>query len=183
LLAGARAVAGLGASSGSAGTTMVTIPADVTAGSYCLIAKADADGVVVETQEGNNVTARNIAIGPDLTISALTVPYTITAGSTVSVAETVLNQGAGAAGASTTRFYLSANVTLDAGDVVLDSSRSVPTLAAGAASGGTTPLTIPAGTAPGTYYFFAKADSDGTVVESQESNNISWRAIQVTAGQ
>ncbi len=161
----------------------MAIPAEVATGSYFVIAKADADGVVVETQEGNNVTARSVAIGPDLWVSTMTVPFTIVAGSTVSVTETVLNQGAGAAGASTTRFYLSTNVSLDAADVVLDGSRGVPALAPGASSGGTTQVTIPAGTAPGTYYFFVKADGDGAVVESQEGNNISWRVIQVTAGQ
>ena len=91
-----------------------------------------------------------MAIGPDLSVSAMTVPYTIVAGSTVTVTETVLNQGAGAAGASTTRFYLSTNVTLDASDVVLDGSRVVLPLAAATASGGTTQVTIPAGTAPAT---------------------------------
>jgi len=182
LLAGARGVPALGASSGSTGTTTLAIPAEVTAGTYFLMAKADADGVVVETQEGNNVIARSVAIGPDLTVSALSVPNSIAAGSTVSVTETVLNQGAGAAGASTTRFYLSANINLDAGDVALDGSRSVPALGAGVSSGGTTPITIPAGTAPGTYYLIAKTDGDGVVAESQESNNIKWRVVQVTAG-
>ncbi len=102
-----------------------------TTGSYFLIAKADADGVVAETQEGNNTTGRSVAIGPDLSVSMMTVPYTVVAGSTVPVTETVLNQGAGAAGASTTRFYLSTNITLDAADVELNGSRGVPALAAG----------------------------------------------------
>ena len=96
----------------------------------------------------------------------------------------MLNQGAGAAGASTTRFYLSTNVSLDASR---RRARWQPRVCRrwrrGAASGGTTQVTIPAGTAPGTYYFFVKADGEGVVVESQEGNNISWRVIQVTAGQ
>jgi subtilase family serine protease len=182
LLTGARAVPALGATAVSTGSTTVAIPPDVATGGYFMIAKADADGVVVETQEGNNVMARSVAIGPDLSVSAMTVPYTIVAGATVTVTETVLNQGAGAAGASTTRFYLSTNVTLDASDVVLDGSRGVLPLAAATASGGTTQVTIPAGTAPGTYYFFAKADADGAVTESQEVNNVSWRVIKVGAG-
>ena len=68
-------------------------------------------------------------------------------------------------------------------DVVLNGSRGVPALAPGASSGGTTQVTIPAGTTPGTYYFFVKADGDGAVVESQEGNNVNWRVIQVSAGQ
>ncbi len=182
LLSGARTVPALAAGAGSAGTTMVAIPAGLATGSYFVIAKADADGVIVETQESNNAMARNLAIGPDLVISSVTVPYTIAAGSTVSVTETVLNQGAGAAGASTTRFYLSGNISLDASDVALQGGRSVPALAAGASSEGTSMVPIPAATTPGTYYLFVKADGDGAVVESQEGNNIGLRVVQVIAG-
>ena len=182
LLAGGRAVPELGAGSGNTGTITVAIPAGVPTGSYFLIAKADADGVVAETQEGNNTRLRSVAIGPDLWVSAMTVPSTLVAGSTVTVTETVLNQGAGAAATSTTRFYLSTNGTLDAGDVVADGSRNVPGLVAGGSSGAATLVTIPAGTAPGTYFFLVKADADGAVAESQEGNNIKSRVVKVIAG-
>ncbi len=112
----------------------------------------------------------------------MTVPSTLVAGSTVTVTETVLNQGAGAAATSTTRFYLSTNGTLDAGDVVADGSRNVPGLVAGGSSGAATLVTIPAGTAPGTYFFLVKADADGAVAESQEGNNIKSRVVKVIAG-
>ena len=72
------------------------------------------------------------------------------------------------------------NVFLDAGDVQLPAGRAVPSLAAGASSAGTTTVTIPAGTAPGYYYVIAVADGDHVVTESQETNNRSLRAIQVT---
>ncbi len=181
LLAGARVVPELAAGSASAGTTTVAIPAGVATGSYFLIAKADADSAVVETQESNNTRTRSVAIGPDLSVSTMTVASTLTAGSTVSVTETVLNQGAGASGPSTTRFYLSINGTLDAADAVLGGSRSVAALIAGASSGGATLVAIPAGTAPGTYFFFAKADADSTVAESLESNNVKSRVVRVVA--
>lgn len=182
VLAGARAVPALAPGAISTGTTTVTIPAGVATGAYFVIAVADADGVVAETQEANNTAARSLAIGPDLTVSAMSVPYAITAGATVLAAETVVNQGAGAAGASMTRFYLSSNISLDASDVVLAGSRAVPALAAGASSAGTTTVTIPAGTPAGTYYLFVKADGDATVVESQEGNNVNWRVVQVSGG-
>ena len=47
------------------------------------------------------------------------------------------------------------------GDVLLDGSRAVPDLAAGASSAGSTSVTIPAGNAAGTFYLIAKADADG----------------------
>jgi subtilase family serine protease len=43
-------------------------------------------------------------------------------------------------------------------------------------------ISIPAGTAAGTYYVLAKADGDDDVGESLETNNVrSVRSIQVTA--
>ena len=104
----------------------------------------------------------------------------VAAGAAVIVSDTVANQGAGVAGPSTTRFYLSTNAALDASDVVLTPGRAVAQLAGGAASPGSTSVTIPADTAPRTYYLIAKADADGGVAESVETNNVSAvRAIQV----
>src|SRR5262249_7320120 len=94
---------------------------------------------------------------PDLVVSALTAPATGGANGSIAVSDTTLNQGAGPAVASVTAFYLSTNTTLDASDVALG-TRNVPSLAAGASSSATTTLTIPAGTAGGTYYVLAAAD-------------------------
>ena len=163
----------------STGSTSLTIPAGTPAGTYYIIAKADADGAVAETQEGNNTFARSVQIGPDLAISALTVPATAGPGAGVVVTDTTRNQGADTAGPSTTRFYFSTNVVLDVADPPLDGNRPVPALAAGASSTGSTSLAIPAGTPAGTYYIIAKADADGLVPEGQESNNTVWRAIKI----
>ena len=53
-------------------------------------------------------------------------------------------------------------------------------LAPGASSGGTIGLQIPPGTAAGTYYFIAQADAFGVVDESPETNNVTYKSIQVT---
>jgi subtilase family serine protease len=95
------------------------------------------------------------------------------------VTDTATNQGADAAGPSVTRFYLSVNLSLDAGDVSLSGVRSVPALSAGASSAGSTGLTIPSGTTPGTYSLIVAADADATVGESYETNNTAARLIQV----
>jgi subtilase family serine protease len=97
------------------------------------------------------------------------------------VTDKITNDGGGSAASTVTRFYLSANTTLDAADVVLSDSRSVPALDPAASSTGSTPLTIPAGTSPAKYYILAKADGDGAVAETSETDNIWSRSIQVTA--
>jgi hypothetical protein len=76
---------------------------------------------------------------------------------------------------------LSKNSTLDGSDVALAPGRSVPDLAGSASNSGTTPVTIPLGTVPGSFYVLATADGDGVVGESIETNNVTARAIQVTA--
>lgn len=182
LLDGSRVVPELPPGASSAGSTSVTIPAGTAAGSFYVLAKADADNVIAENQEGNNATARTIRIGPDLTVSSVTLSASSVAeGAVVTVTDTILNQGAGAAGPSVTRFYLSVNTALDAADVPLTPGRAVSNIAAGASSAGPTPVTIPDGTLPGKYYVLAKADGEDVVAEGLESNNVASRTIQITA--
>lgn len=157
----------------------MTIPAGTASGSYYLFAKADGGTAVTETQESNNTAIKLVTIGPDLIVSSVFLTSSVAAGSLTTVTDTVTNQGGGDAEPSITRFYLSANFTLDAGDVLLAESRAVPALAAGAASAGSTQVTIPPGTTPGAYYVFAKADADGSVGESSETNNAAPRGIQI----
>jgi subtilase family serine protease len=68
---------------------------------------------------------------------------------------------------------------LDAGDVLLG-SRAVDSLAAGASEMGSVSVTVPAGTAAGTYYLIVEADGEGVVAEVTETNNRTTRSIQVT---
>ena len=181
LLEGSRIVSDLGAGASSAGSTSVGIPQGTAGGSFYIIAKADADNAVGETLETNNTRSQSILIGPDLIVSGVSVsPASVPAGGLISVTDTVINQGAGMAGPTTTRFFLSKNVALDAGDIAFASGRSVPDLAAGASNAGMTALTIPPGTVPGTYYVLVKADGDGAEGEAVETNNVTARTFQVT---
>jgi len=175
---GSRTVEPLAAGATSAGSTAVAIPVSTGVGLFYVIARADADGVIAETQESNNTSYKPIRVGPDLVLPALTVPSTGAAGGTLTVSDTTRNQGGGAAAASATRFYLSANTALDGGDVALG-SRAVEPLAAGASSTGSTAVTIPPGTGTGLFYVIARADADASVAETQESNNTSYRSVRI----
>jgi subtilase family serine protease len=116
-------------------------------------------------------------VGPDLVVSALSVPAA-RAGATVTVNDTTRNQGGGTAVASVTRFYFSTNAALDGADVPLG-SRTVDPLAGGGTSAGGTAVTIPPGTGPGYYYVLAQADSANAVAESQEGNNTWYASIRI----
>jgi subtilase family serine protease len=172
-----RTVGPLGASALSTGSTLVTLPAIATAGTWYIIANADDLDEVAEAQETNNTRFVALPVGPDLSVSAATAPKTVTAGTTITVTETVLNSGLDASAPSSTRYYLSANSLLDATDTPLDAVRAVPVIPANGTSPGSTPVPIPAGFS-GRYYVLIVADGNNVVVESKETNNV--RALSIT---
>jgi subtilase family serine protease len=179
-LLGTRIVSPLDPSAADTAASTVTIPAGTASGTYYLIARADVNAAVVEGNETNNTASASVRIGPDLTVSALTVPATGAPGSNIAVSDTTRNDGGGLSISSLTRFYLSANSTLDASDVSLG-ARPVPQLLGGASDTGPSVLLIPATTPGGTYYVIAKADGDSVVAETTESNNTRSVTIKIGA--
>ena len=124
-----------------------------------------------------------VAAAPDLRETAVsTGATTVPAGATFAVRDTVKNVGTAPSGASTTRFYLSTNGTFGATDRRLGGTRSVPGLAVGAQSAGTTTVRVPSGTPAGNYRVLACADDLNVVPEPRESNcRATATAISVTA--
>jgi subtilase family serine protease len=173
---GSRPVPALALGESHLATTTLTLP-HVVPGSYYVLARADDSGEIPETLETNNVRSDSILIGPDLQVSSLIAPSTISAGATVTVTDTVKSFGA-PAGPSTTRFFLSINASFDASDIPLEGSRSVPALAADATHAGATTVTIPAGLS-GKYYVLAICDALGAVGEANESNNVRIRLVTI----
>ncbi len=176
-LAQVRAVPALAAGASSAGSTDVTLP-PLTPGTWYLFAMADDANVVAETYETNNSRFTTVVAGPDLTVSALSAPFSGTAGTSITVTDTVRNVGADTAGPSTTRFYLSSNGLLDSSDILLPEARPLAAVGPGATDTGSTSLTLPAGIS-GVYYIIAVADAGGSVVESSETNNMLVRGIVI----
>jgi subtilase family serine protease len=178
---GSRSVGALAGNGGTqAGSATVTVPADTAPGSYFVLAVADGPSTVPETSETNNVLAVSVRVGPDLVVSSLSKPASVTSGAVVTLTDTTKNQGGAALNPSTTYLYFSTNTALDAGDTLLG-ARAVPALAAGASSSGSLAATIPAGLSAGTYYIIVKVDGDNTVAESLETNNLLAIAITVKA--
>jgi trimeric autotransporter adhesin len=153
------------------------------AGTYYIIARADDSAVVTENNESNNTAYLQVTVpsGPaDLTSGSSIGPgYSAASGATITFSVGTRNRGGTAAAASTTRLYLSTDNAVDAGDVVLG-NRSVPSLAPGASEFVPVTVTIPAGTAAGSYYIITRADADGIVPESDETNNQNPYPVTVT---
>jgi subtilase family serine protease len=177
-LIGFRAVPGLAPGKVSPATTALTIPSNVPAGSYFVAAVVDFDSLVPEdgtdTAVANGLsTATQLTVGQsDLVVTFLSAPTSGSAGQTIVVKDTVRNQAAGRAiaGPFKVGFYLSATDPVP-GAGTLIGSRIVAALAAGQSSPGTTTVTIPADTAPGTYFISVVADHEGVVAETSEGNN------------
>jgi len=175
---GTRTVPPLAVGDSNTGTTSITLPDPLTPGAYTLFAKADGPAALAEINEFNNTRFWFIQIGADLVLTGLSSPATAGAGSTITISDTTKNQGLGGASASVTRFYLSADFSIDVNDVVLQ-SRSVPSLAGSTSSSGTTSVTIPANTPDGSYYVIAKADAADAVAESNETNNTRTVSLRI----
>lgn len=118
---------------------------------------------------------------PDLvTQNQAASPTSVQDGQTLTASCTVLNQGAASAGASNLKYYLSTDNTFGTGDVLL-ATDAVASLAASASANVSEVVTIPAATAPGTYYILFFADADGQVAEVNENNNVGSVQISVTS--
>src|SRR5262249_40958676 len=83
-----RSVPALAAGAQSSAPTSLPVPAGTATGSYYVIAQADATSVVTESSETNNTRAAAVKVGPDLQVTALTVPATAGAGKAITVTDT-----------------------------------------------------------------------------------------------
>ena len=178
VLLGTRALGTVNGGVTSTLTTSLPLPTSLNVpASYRVLAILDAAQQQTELDESNNaLTSSPIAITayrPDLTVTDLVLPTTAQAGRPLAIKHTVRNLGPAPAGASAVRFFLSADDTLDTGDVLLG-SRRLAGLAAGASSTAITTLTLPGNTSvPATYRVIAVADALGQAIELDETNNTS----------
>jgi subtilase family serine protease len=180
LAIGSRSVNPLTYNVTNSAATTLTIPETTAVGTYYIFAQADSGNAAAEVVETNNVKASGaVKVGAELSVTGLTMPPGVGAGSVVTINDTTANLGATDAPASTTSFYFSVNATLDASDTLL-ASRIVPPLDGGATSAASVQVTIPAATATGTYYVFANADANHEIAETVETNN--WRRVAINVG-
>ena len=124
---------------------------------------------------------------PDLTIENLAFTASVAPGQTITDATfTLKNTGdADVTGTITVNAYLSANVDLDAGDIVLatftftsgllkNSQISFPQ------AGQSRAIPIPANTTVGLYHLFLKVDPSNVIVEGNELNNAQSKNLTVS---
>jgi subtilisin family serine protease len=135
----------------------------------------------VTSRRINVMAALNAVAVPDVAVTAATTVASATAGQAIVVDSTVTNLGPTTVGPFTVGYYLSTTTVLDGAEVFL-AERTVTSLAAAASNVVPSTVTVPAGTAPGTYRILVMADSGGVLAESNESNNVSATAALVIVG-
>ncbi|MCR5888599.1 hypothetical protein LRS06_12660 [Hymenobacter sp. J193] len=129
------------------------------------------------------VSCIGVADNPDLTLSGATLSgSTVDAGNSLTSSVKVTNSGKGSASASTVGYYLSTDTKFSTSDVPLATTTG-GTLAADANATRSATLSIPSGTAVGSYYVLFVADPSEALAESNETNNLASLALKVTKPQ
>lgn len=155
-------------------TSKFSVPAATPPGDYFVIGRADSSASQAETNESNNAaaTSARLSIRADLYASSLSATRS---GTTLSVTDTVKNQGPLAApGSFRVDFYLSPDTAITTADAFLGSRTVAASLAYGASSSATTSLAVPQTLAPGSYRVGVIVDGGGQVPETAESNNTKY---------
>ena len=173
---GTDPVSGLGAGASSAESISLTAPATARTYYYGACVQVLAN----ESNTTNNCSAAvavtvGAAPAPDLVVGAPTVTDSNpAAGASFTLSATVRNQGSGAAGSSTLRYYRSSDASISTSDTSVGTD-PVGALGAGASSAESISVTAPASV--GTYYYGACVS---TVTDEFDTTNNCSRPVTVT---
>ena len=179
---GTYAVAGLSASGSVSESVDLTTPS----GSGTYYYGACVDAVTDESDTNNNCSASvQVTVSepqdqpqglPDLTISTVAVatnPSGTYPGGSFTLSATVRNDGDGASGVTTLRYYRSTDGTITTSDIEVG-SYAVAELSTSGSASESVDLTAPS--SPGTYYYGACVD---TVTGESDTNNNCSASVQV----
>jgi hypothetical protein len=153
------------------------------AGAYFLIACADATGVLPKPAPTScKASETSVQVGiPDLIVTAIeSTVAQVRLGGSLPVTETVKNQGSGTSAVNAVRYCLSTDAFSNGSDWRLPEARIVAALAPNTTSRGTTTVSVPTSTPPGTYFVLACADDPKNVIEASDANNCRASATMVT---
>ncbi|MDZ8081864.1 MAG: CARDB domain-containing protein [Nostoc sp. DcaGUA01] len=163
----------------SAITSTINISNSIAIGNYYLLYQADGNNDIAESNETNNIVAKGISIKKaDLIIPNAVNSTSGLTGGNIQISYQVKNQGAGNAGYSYTKLYLSKDQILTNEDILLNSEYT-SSIASGSYSSETFSIQISKTIAGGSYYILYQADGSNNIAESNETNNIVAKAITI----
>ena len=164
----------------SAESAKPRIRADMSGGTWHILAVVDANGDVDESDEAANVFAVAVIVDTDnpeaeladLSVESVTIDdQVVVSGSKVELSASLVNRGVVNASATRAKFYLSDDGIFDGPDIYLD-YRDVGALMVGATTALEASLRIPHGTEDGTWQLLTVLDVAGDVEERFETNNV-----------
>ena len=151
------------------------MPVSLSAGTYYDGAIVDDQGQVAESNESNNTllasnttSVASAVQKADLIVTSVSIPSSVTSGSSGTFSASIKNQGTAAAGAFRLGYYLSTDSNVTTADALVGIC-NFTALAAGATNSCTG--AVPVSVSVGTYYFGVIVDDLSQVAESNESNN------------
>jgi len=154
-------------------TKTVTLP-QVPLGSYYLILRVDSTSSIPESNEVNNERSIPIILTvPDLVPIALSAPASAYSGDQIELSWKVENQGTVEIPSPSSwndNLYLSADTTLDPGDILMGSFSKSMGMAPGTSYTQTRSVSLPCELA-GTYYLILRTDAQNNIAETDETNN------------
>ena len=180
--------AGLAANGKANASVTVTCP-NVTPGSYFLVWSIDVLGEVTESNENDNqffaltpIVVTPAGGMPNLTLdqnTSISTPSSVAIGANLAVSANILNNGNGSAGAFSVRYRLSKDTTYSPSSDTLLGDATVAGIGANATAAASFSGICPNIT-PGAYFLVFSIDPFGDVSESNEADNIGFRAVPIT---
>jgi Ca2+-binding RTX toxin-like protein/subtilase family serine protease len=162
-------------------TDTLKLPSSSTGGYRYLLIVADASDYVVEANNANNVYAIQTSIpGADLLVGNVSAPAVGKLGESISVSWTVSNQGnVNTTSSWTDEIYISNDTNYDSSDIFIGSKTSLP-LNVGTSYSTSLNTTLPTRIGGGSKYILVVSNRNKIVSETDNSNNVSASAIQVS---
>lgn len=117
---------------------------------------------------------------PDLTVQTPASPTLANVGELITISSTIRNAGTALAGTSTLRYWLSDDTTFNSGADVYLGDDAIASLSAGASLFLDHSFTYDNAWGTGTKYILFQVDGLNGVAESNEANNVEYRAIAIS---
>ncbi|MBI1823894.1 MAG: hypothetical protein HYR80_07285 [Nitrospirae bacterium] len=179
------AIDSLGQDTSDTSTTLLEIPPNTPGNSYFLCSEADPENRINESDEENNIFcsySKIVVRRPDLIVNTITSSVIRgSAGSSIPINLTLLNEGNGAAGPSVVSFYLSTSgIFANLNNVVSRTQNELGHLHSGERKKIALLMQIPENMPEGNYHICAIADAHNSVAESNEENNWACTSNTVT---
>lgn len=168
---------------------IVPIPGTTPSGTYYLLFYVDHQALELESNDTNNIISQTITIignpsfQPDVVVEHPSIATnSLVVGSSTTVDCSIRNQGGVTANSTVTGYYLSVDTLLDPTDVLVGSNLTSP-INNNDSLLQTTMISIPINTLTGNYYVLYVADHLNALIESNDTNNIAYLPLTITASQ